>query len=254
MNAYDQRIYAIGKGPSAVTVTAGPKVIASGTSQVIEGTVMDISPGTEEYAIRARFPNGLPAIADEDMSEWMKHVYVQFARPAGATGVPVKIEIVDPNNQYSWIGTATSDADGNFAYSWKPQIEGQYTIIATFDGSASYYGSHAVTHMTVDPAPASVNLSPIQGSVNEVKSSVNTLDSSVNNLEGSVNDLETSVSDLNSLEGSVNNLEGSTKGFEESLNNLESSIANQSTFIIAILALVVIAIVIAAYSVMKTRK
>ena len=86
------------------------------------------------------------------MGDWMKYVYMQFERPADANGVPVKIEIVDPNNEYAWIGTATTDSDGNYAYSFIPQTEGQYMIIATFDGSAGYYGSHSITYLKVDPA------------------------------------------------------------------------------------------------------
>ena len=35
----------------------------------------------------------------------------------------------------------------------EPKLKGQYVIIATFAGSASYYGSHAITYLTVDSAP-----------------------------------------------------------------------------------------------------
>jgi hypothetical protein len=151
-NTYDNRIYAIGKGPSATTITASPKVPAKGSSVLIEGRITDVSAGTKDTILTERFPDGVPAVSDESMGDWMKYVYMQFGRPADAKGVPVKIEIVDPNNQYSWIGTATTDSDGNYAYSFIPQTEGQYMIIATFDGSASYYGSHSITYLKVDPA------------------------------------------------------------------------------------------------------
>jgi len=154
MDTYDQRIYAIGKGPSATTVEAPLVGIPSGSAVTLLGRVTDESPGTNDYALTARFPNGVPAVADADMSEWMKYVYMQFARPT-VSGVQVKIEIVDPNNEYSWIGTATSDAYGNYAYSWNPTIEGQYMIMATFDGSNAYYGSNAITYLTVGPAVTS---------------------------------------------------------------------------------------------------
>ena len=36
-NAMDNRIYAFGKGPSSISASANPKVIAKGTSVVIEG-------------------------------------------------------------------------------------------------------------------------------------------------------------------------------------------------------------------------
>ena len=153
MDSYDQQIYAVGKGPSATTVGIQNDVIKLGASTILKGKVTDVSPGTEDPAVKLRFPMGVPAMADESMSGWMNYVYKQFVRPSDATGVPVKIEIVDPNGAYAWIGTATSDMDGNYAYSFVPQIKGQYMIIATFAGSASYYGSHAITYLTVDPAP-----------------------------------------------------------------------------------------------------
>jgi len=153
MDSYDQQIYAVGKGPSATTVGIQNDVIKLGESTILKGKVTDVSPGTEDPAVKLRFPMGVPAITDESMSGWMNYVYKQFVRPADATGVPVKIEIVDPNGAYAWIGTATSDMDGNYAYSFVPQTKGQYMIIATFAGSASYYGSHAITYLTVDSAP-----------------------------------------------------------------------------------------------------
>jgi hypothetical protein len=154
MDTYDQRIYAIGKGPSTITVASEPRVIKKGEYNIIEGRVTDVSPGTEEYSIRARFPNGVPVVADESMSEWMKYVYLQFAPPTTVQGVSVKIEIIDPDHEYSWIGTATTDATGKFTYSWIPQKEGPYMIIATFEGSAGYYGSHDLSYLTVESAPA----------------------------------------------------------------------------------------------------
>jgi outer membrane protein assembly factor BamB len=151
-DSYDQRIYAIGKGPTATTIEPMQYSISSGSDITIVGKVTDISPGTEEYSIRARFPNGVPAVSDESMSDWMLYVYKQFERPMDAVGVPVKIEIVNPNGEYVWLGTETTDADGNYGYSWRPTTEGKYTVMATFDGSGAYYGSHAVTYLTVGPA------------------------------------------------------------------------------------------------------
>ncbi len=153
MDTYDQRIYAIGKGPSAlpsVSEEAQPRT----TPVMIKGMVTDISPGTTDAGLKMRFPSGVPAVADEYMSEWMLYVYKQFERPIDAIGVPVKIQIVDPAGVYAWIGTATSDAYGHYAYSFIPQIEGIYTIIATFDGSDSYFGAQEIAHLLVGPAAA----------------------------------------------------------------------------------------------------
>ncbi len=154
MDAYTQLIFAVGKGPSSTTVTAPDEGIPKGTSVTIKGKVTDESPGTKDPEIALRFSNGVPVMADEIMSDWMLYVYKQFPMPTNAQGVPVKIEIIDPNGEYAWIGTPTTDMDGNFAFSWIPTNEGQYQVIATFDGSGAYYGSHAITYLTIDPAIA----------------------------------------------------------------------------------------------------
>jgi outer membrane protein assembly factor BamB len=153
MDTYDQRIYGIGKGPSATTVAASPKVSVHGSSVLVEGTVTDISPGTEEYSRTARFPNGVPAVADENMSDWMLYVYKQFERPADVTGVEVVLEVLDPNNNYYEVGRTTSDANGLFHCAFTPEVPGEYTIIASFAGSGAYYGSFAETAINVEEAP-----------------------------------------------------------------------------------------------------
>ncbi|NVM23877.1 MAG: PQQ-binding-like beta-propeller repeat protein, partial [Desulfobacterales bacterium] len=94
-NTYDQRIYALGKGPSETTVSIKDNVVPLGSSVLIDGSVMDISPGTEDVALRLRFPKGVPTVSDADMSGWMEYVYLQHERPADATGVQVKLEAVD---------------------------------------------------------------------------------------------------------------------------------------------------------------
>jgi hypothetical protein len=87
----------------------------------------------------------------------MQYLYMQFPRPSNATGVPVSIDTIDPNGNFIHIGDTTSDSSGTFSYRWLPpsDISGQYTIIATFAGSKSYWPSFAETSMSVDPAPAS---------------------------------------------------------------------------------------------------
>jgi len=150
---YDQRIYAIGKGPSELTVEAPLTSITTGSACTIRGTVMDVSPGTEDPELKLRFPNGVPAIADGGMSEWMLYVYKQFERP-DVTGVTVKLEAVDSNMGYQYLGTTCSDAYGNYGFSFKPDVEGTWMIIATFEGSKSYYGSTETTYLTVGPAPS----------------------------------------------------------------------------------------------------
>lgn len=152
-NSYDNQIYGIGKGPSATTVTASPEVSELGKSVLIKGTVTDVSPGTEEIERTTRFPNGVPAVSDASMSEWMKYVYLQFARPTNATGIEVVLSVLDENNNFREIGRTTSDSDGFYSLKWTPDIEGKYTVYASFPGSGAYYPSHAETAFAVDPAP-----------------------------------------------------------------------------------------------------
>ncbi|MBT0160338.1 PQQ-binding-like beta-propeller repeat protein [Candidatus Bathyarchaeota archaeon A05DMB-2] len=154
MDTYDQRIYAIGKGPSATSALIRNNVVTEGNYVLIEGTVTDISPGTESYALRARFPNGVPAVSDECMSDWMLYVYKQFPRPSNASGVEVSIDAIDPNNNFIHLGTATSDASGFYSFAWEtPPVPGRYTIIVTFGGSKAYYASFAETAAIVTEAP-----------------------------------------------------------------------------------------------------
>jgi hypothetical protein len=153
MDTYDQQVWAVGKGPSETTVMASPKVSAFTSSVLIEGYVTDTSPGTEDYARTARFPNGVPAVSDESQSEWMLYVYKQFERPMDATGVDVSIDVLDANGNFRNIGTAKSDANGFYSFQWCPDIPGKFTVYASFVGSKAYYPSNAETAFIVDPAP-----------------------------------------------------------------------------------------------------
>jgi outer membrane protein assembly factor BamB len=76
-NNYDHQVYAVAKGPSTTTVTASPKTSVNGASVLIEGSVMDISAGTKQKEQAARFPDGVPAMSDADMDDWMSYVYMQ---------------------------------------------------------------------------------------------------------------------------------------------------------------------------------
>lgn len=161
-NTYDLQVYAIGKGPSAVTVDAPMSGVSFGSSVTIRGTVLDVSPGTTQTEVQLRFPNGVAAVSDGNMTDWMKYVYQQTSRPLNMQGVPVTISVVDSNDNYRTIGTTVSDQDGFFSFSWLPDIEGQYTLYASFEGSNSYYSSHAVSSFTVDPAAPTPTPQPTQ--------------------------------------------------------------------------------------------
>jgi hypothetical protein len=149
MDTYDQRVYGIGKGQSVTTVTVGPKVVAKGSAMVIEGTVMDASPGTQSTDVQLRFPAGVPAISDEDMSDWMLYVYKQFEMPEDATGVEVVFNLVNSTGHVLDLDRTRTDASGQFSYVFYPDTEGEFTILATFYGSGGYYGSCAQTAVVV---------------------------------------------------------------------------------------------------------
>jgi hypothetical protein len=152
-NEYDGQVYCIGKGPSATTVTATPKVSMNGDSVLVEGSVMDIAAGTKENEQAARFPNGVPAMSDDSMSAWMEYVYMQKPMPTDVKGVEVILETLDPNGNYYEIGNTTSDASGMFKYLFTPEVPGEYTIFASFKGSESYWGSVSETAIGVSEAP-----------------------------------------------------------------------------------------------------
>jgi hypothetical protein len=153
MDTYDQRIYAIGKGPSLTTITAPDLAVDSNDPVLITGSVTDISPGTKTPELAMRFPNGVPAVSDAAMSNWMLYVYKQFECPTDTTGVPVTINVVDSNGNYRTIGTTTTDSNGKYAFSWTPDISGMYYVYATFAGSGGYFGSVGEDAFIVKEAP-----------------------------------------------------------------------------------------------------
>jgi hypothetical protein len=153
LNAYDNQLYAFGKGPSATTVTAPDVGVTTATPITIRGTVIDISAGAKQNAVASNYPSGLPCVSDESQSQWMEHIYMQQPLPSNTTGVPVTISVIDSNNNYRDIGTSTTDSSGSFGFTWTPDITGDFTVIATFAGTDSYYGSCAETFFTAtEPA------------------------------------------------------------------------------------------------------
>ena len=145
--------YAIGKGKTQTTLLPAITAVPSGTGVLIEGSIMDMSPGK---------PN-TPAIADENMSIWMDYLYGQNAtlinNPPKPNGVTVRLSAMDPNGNVVDIGTVRSDSGGLYKKLWTPNTAGEYTIYATFDGSNSYWGSYAETGLGVSAAPTATSSS-----------------------------------------------------------------------------------------------
>jgi len=155
-NQYDGCLYMLGKGVSKTTVSASSGVITEGASVLVQGRVTDLSSGTETLA--ERFPDGVPAVADDGMSDWMAYLYTigttgPWVDLDKVKGVEVKIDVIDSNNNHYNVGTATADKDGFFSFSWKPDITGDYKVIATFEGSKSYYASSSEAAFVLDEAP-----------------------------------------------------------------------------------------------------
>jgi hypothetical protein len=159
-NSYDSLIYTLGRGPSQTTITVGPKSSTLGGDVVIEGTVNDVSVGLQTTEIQGRFPSGVPVCADSSMKDWMGYVYQMLPQPADFTGVDVTISVLDSNNNYRTIGTATTDATGAYGLIWTPDISGNFTVFATFAGTNGYWPSNAKTIFNMVEAPATPTPQP----------------------------------------------------------------------------------------------
>ncbi|HUJ84562.1 MAG TPA: hypothetical protein VLV84_03040 [Candidatus Acidoferrales bacterium] len=164
-NAYDNQIYSYGVGPTKTTVSAPSVGVSTTTPITISGMVTDISSGSQQQAVAANFPNGLPCVSDASMEQFMEAVYEQEPMPTNITGVPVTVYVLDSNNNYRSIGTTTTDASGFYSLNWTPDIKGNYTVTATFAGSPAYYASSAQTAFYASaPAPTQAPTStPLSG-------------------------------------------------------------------------------------------
>jgi len=148
-NGYDMQNYAFGKGLSAVTVSAPQVAVPVGTGVLITGTVSDQSPGQTCLGIPAA---GTPAISDDSMSAWMEYLYMQYTQPANATGVSVFLQAMKSDGTVFDIGRTTSDIMGHYEYAWTPETADTYKVLATFEGSNSYYASSDQCGLLVGPA------------------------------------------------------------------------------------------------------
>jgi hypothetical protein len=144
-----------------MTISAPSVGVSTATPIVISGTVMDISPGSQQSAIALNFPNGIPCVSDETQSHWMEYVYEQQLAPTNTKGVPVTISVIDSNNNFRTIGTTTDDATGVYSLTWTPDIPGDFTVIASFAGSNSYYPSSAETHVYASLPAATHEATPV---------------------------------------------------------------------------------------------
>ena len=154
-DSYNGYTYAFGKGSTETAVSVSSKVITRGSSVLLEGTVLDLSPAQ----------NGTPAVSDASQTGWMEYLHMQQPKPTNTTGVPVKLTAIDSQGNKQDIGIVTSDSNGMFKKMWTPPAEGEYTIIAAFEGSEAYYASSAQTVLGVSAAltqPTATTPAPTQ--------------------------------------------------------------------------------------------
>jgi hypothetical protein len=161
-NGYDNQIYSVGKGPTALTVTAPDLSAAYNQPVVIRGTVTDVSSGSKQDELAARFTNGVPVCSDASMAEWMGYLYQDKPLPSNFTGVEVTLNVIDANGNYRVIGTTTTDYTGAYNYVWQPDITGKFTVVATFAGTNGYWGSTATTAFNVMEQQATTAPAPTQ--------------------------------------------------------------------------------------------
>jgi len=146
-STFDGNLYCLGKGKTSTSITIQNNAIVQGATVLIQGNVLDQSPAQP----------GTPAVSDASISEQMDYLHMQNSTllnsPPTPTGVQVTLTAVDSNNNPITVGTTTTDAAGNFYYSYVPSQTGIYKITATFAGSNSYYSSSSETGVTVTEAP-----------------------------------------------------------------------------------------------------
>ena len=143
-NGYDGCLYMFGKGQTATTVSAPMTAVPLGTGVLIEGTVTDQSPGAPDT----------PAVSDASQEQWVPYLYMDKPMPTNATGVTVMLRAMLSDGTVIDISHVTSDIMGHYEYTWTPPAQGTYKILATFEGSESYWTSSGQTGLSVGPAPA----------------------------------------------------------------------------------------------------
>ena len=159
-NGEDNSIYTLGRGPTALTVSA-PSIGAQASQPiVITGKVVDVSSGTKQDPLASRFATGVPCVADSAMTDWMGYLYQQKPLPTNFKGIDVTINVLDSNGNFRSIGTATTDATGAYNLIWTPDISGNYQVVATFAGTNGYWPSSATTAFAVSEAAPTATPAP----------------------------------------------------------------------------------------------
>ncbi len=164
LNNMDNQLYCFGKGQTTTTVSAPTTTLAQGTQVLIQGTVLDQSPGSSLpiYDSIGQAPGKInsPAVADQYMTQQMQYLYMQQPASNNVAGVPVTLAAIDPNGNPVSINTVTSNSAGMYQAMFTPDVPGVYTIIARFDGTNSYFASSAETSLAIGQPVATMAPTP----------------------------------------------------------------------------------------------
>ena len=115
MNGLDNNIYSIGRGPSALTVSAPDSSSSIWTSSCHKRNSHWISQQVQQQDSKQQTsPTVFQCASDASMKDWMGYVYQQKPLPTNFTGVDVTINVVDANGNFRSIGTATTDYTGAY--------------------------------------------------------------------------------------------------------------------------------------------
>jgi len=142
-NQMDGYMYMFGQGSTKTTVAVSLSPIVEGGTTVIQGRVTDTSSGTQTAQMKARFPDGVPAVADgASMDTWMAYLYTLGAegplvKLSTVKGVDVSLTAVGTDGSFINIGTVKADSNGFYTTMWSPpNADCIYTILAQFSGPA----------------------------------------------------------------------------------------------------------------------
>ena len=113
LNIHDQQIYSFGSSRTSTTLQTPLSGVIEGQSFTVQGTVMDVSAGATQTAIKGSFSKMVcPAVSEDSMTPWMEYVYMQNPIPASTTGVEVSLDVIDPNGNFVNLGTTHGDSSG----------------------------------------------------------------------------------------------------------------------------------------------
>jgi outer membrane protein assembly factor BamB len=168
LSGQDGNLYVYGKGISETTVTAPDIAAPLGSSVVLKGSVLDMSPAQPST----------PCVSKDSMTTQMEYLHKQMPiaglwNNETITGVLVSLDTVDPNGNSIHIADVTTDGySGTFGYTWQPDISGQYTVTATFMGDDAYSSSFATTYVSISETNQSTSPTPSQISFDTVNNTI----------------------------------------------------------------------------------